>query len=958
MGIPSPTLRHLLPSTVRNPFLQFTPDDLLLHTVNGRVQKTHLHAGRTVTLPFEATRNLLCLSFQGQLLLTLDQASRVALFNAPFLRPFARISLQFSASSAALSPCAKMAAFIGERLEVWHVPPISAPIFSAWRKLSEQVPPGTTASGVLAWSPDSTRLAIGLSSGLVVVYTPAHPRTPGVSVKPLILHGHRAPIIAIRFVGSRGFVTLSTDGALFCWRLRFNDQLDNYKPVPYAYAINQKARNPARRLFIVPLSAKLASRHFVKSTGAKRIYSADVADPLLVVGMSNGVFALYELPDHMTHEDSAFDEGLFELGNLASNNSKRLDNSNPDETASLKSLQGDQLGSDGKGESKDGKDDGDDGDSDDQGQRSRIGFTEITLLHTLSASGGAINRIAFSSKGDWIALASAHAGQIVVWDWRAETHVLKQQAHTHVVSAVAFSPDGRAIATGSKDGRVKLWALQTGFCIATFTNHESEVTAVTFVANDVIVSASLDGTVRAFDIRRYRNFRVMVGPPPIRKFTCVSSDSAGELIAGGCSETFEIIVWSLRTGQILEVLNGHKGPVSGISFRSNRGTLASSSWDRSVRLWDMYERKGSCEVLEHNKEVLDVTFRPDGKELASCTAAGEIVMWNAESADVTGTIDGARDAAPGRQRKSRTVAPEKGQFQSLCYSADGRFLIAGAASKHMCFYYVAEGSRPSLIRKVSVTHNQSFDGLLSKLNSKNLTDSGHVLQEVEDDDEMSLEYGQARIAMRKSLPGAAALEQELRKELVAAEVFSVRACATGGLWAAVTPEGVLVYGDGGIGDVSDAAFDPTHLDVDVTPAAAKKAANAGDYGKALTIALRLNLRECLNEIVESVPSEVIHVVIDGMSVTYFAKLAALLAWRLEHSPFIELNLRWAKSLLLIHGERSTSSAPIAASAVTAVRALQRACNVYAKKLTAIADSNEYMLAYLACSTHRSTMNDE
>lgn len=935
MGVPTPTLRHLLPSTLHNPCLQFTPDDALIQAVNARLQKIDIHAGRTLTLPTEATRHLISLSFEKNILLTLDHASRLSLFAPPFVRPSARLSLSFRALSAALSPCATFAAFAGDRLEVWRLPTHPVPTFAPWQKLSEFAPAAVTSSAVLAWSLDSTRLAVGLSSGLVVVYTPAHPRTPGVAVKPLTLHGHRAPIVAVRFIASRGLVTLSQDGALFCWRLRFNDLCPDYNPQRYPFLSKNPHRNPARKQFIVPLSAKLASRHFVKSTGAKRIYCADVADPLLVVGMSNGVFALYELPDHMTREDQTFDDGLFEIGDLAI--LKRVNETNgskpPRDLKKQKSAATTNAG------------EASDSDDDDQ-EKQTIGFTELTLLHTLSVSGGAITRIAFSSKGDWIALASAHAGQVVVWDWRAETHVLKQQAHTNIVDAVAFSPDGRAVVTGSKDGRIKLWSVQTGFCITTFSSHRAEVTALTFVANDTIASASIDGTVRAFDIRRYRNFRIMVGPPPVRKFVCIASDAAGDLIAAGCSDTFEIVVWSLRTGQVVELLNGHTGPVSGVSFRPNRGTLASSSWDNTIRLWDMYERKGSCEVLEHNKEVLDVTYRPDGRELAGCTAAGEIVMWDAESANVAGTVDGARDAAPGRQRQSRTVAPDKGYFQSISYSADGRFLIAGATSKHMCFYYVADGSRPTLIHKVCVTQNQSFDGLNAKLNTKNLTDSGHVVQEVDDVDESALDYGRIRIAKQKSVPGSAALEEQQRKQTVAVEIRCVRACATGAAWAAVTPEGVLVYGEAGVDETSDAMFDPTHLDVDVTPAAAVDAIQKGEYVKGLTLALRLNLRDCLNEVVEGIPLNAMHLVVESISVAYFPKLATLLAWRLENSRFLEVNLRWAKSLLLAHGQRASANSAQSCHAVTSIRALQRACSTHAKRLTSVADRNEYMLDYL------------
>ena len=72
----------------------------------------------------------------------------------------------------------------------------------------------------------------------------------------------------------------------------------------------------------------------------------------------------------------------------------------------------------------------------------------------LSMSRQSINAAAFSPRGDWIALGCASLGQLLVWEWRSESYVLKQQGHAYDVSAVAFSPDGSYIATGADDNKV------------------------------------------------------------------------------------------------------------------------------------------------------------------------------------------------------------------------------------------------------------------------------------------------------------------------------------------------------------------------------------------------------------------------------------------------------------------------------------------------------------------------
>lgn len=80
---------------------------------------------------------------------------------------------------------------------------------------------------------------------------------------------------------------------------------------------------------------------------------------------------------------------------------------------------------------------------------------------------------------------------------------MKQQGHSNNMSCIAYSTDGQLIATGGEDGKVKLWNISSGFCFVTFNEHTAPVTCLAFSGNKkFVVSASLDGTVRAFDTLR------------------------------------------------------------------------------------------------------------------------------------------------------------------------------------------------------------------------------------------------------------------------------------------------------------------------------------------------------------------------------------------------------------------------------------------------------------------------
>lgn len=552
-------------------------------------------------------------------------------------------------------------------------------------------------------------------------------------------------------------------------------------------------------------------------------------------------------------------------------------------------------------------------------------------IHTLSVTQNALETVAVNASGEWLALASAKLGQLLVWEWRSETYVLKQQGHYFDLNTVAYSPDGRLLATGADDAKLKLWDTQSGFCYVTFTEHAAPVTGVAFTPNgQAVVSASLDGTVRAFDLNRYKNFRVLTTPEPVQLLS-LALDPSGQIVCAGSLDPFNVYVWSLQTGRLTDVLSGHTGPVTSLAFSpagaQGEPMLASGSWDHTVRLWNVYASKGVGEPLAHSTDVLAVAFRPDGRQLCSATLNGALNVWNVADAEQVATIDGSRDIAGGRRdgdKISAAAGAASRHFTSVCYSADGACVLAGGRSKFVCIY---ETSQQLLLKKFQLSHNLSLDGVLDRLNSRNLTASGLSRKELDahvDDAEASgVSAGGDLVGASRAVdPGSRRQQMEVLSKAV---VFA----PTGRAWAAATTEGLLIYALD-----ESLTFDPFELDEDVTPAAIVRALQRREFARGLLMALHLNEEPLMEKCLEATPVTDVALVAQSLQgEVYVKRLLALLAKRLDASPHLEFYLQWSLALLHAHGSKmredsTTFLATLRALQKSLARHLHDLANVY------------------------------
>ncbi|KAL2919776.1 U3 snoRNP protein [Polyrhizophydium stewartii] len=558
---------------------------------------------------------------------------------------------------------------------------------------------------------------------------------------------------------------------------------------------------------------------------------------------------------------------------------------------------------------------------------------DFTNIHTLSISQKKINTVAVNASGEWLAFGSSKLGQLLVWEWQSESYVLKQQGHQHDMNCIAYSPDGQFIATGGDDGKVKLWNTQTGFCFVTFAEHSGSIVAVEFARRgQVVFSASIDGTVRAFDLVRYRNFRTFTSPTPVQ-FSALAVEPSGELVCAGSMDSFEIYVWSVQTGRLLDILPGHEGPISGLCFSPLDGVLASSSWDKTVRVWNIFARDKQSEMLDHQSEVLALAYTPDGRHIAASTLNGQICIWNMDLAKQESAIEGRKDIAGGRSSTDRTTAANASgdkHFTSICFTADGSGIIAGGNSKYVCIYDVAS---LALLKRFQISHNLSLDGMLEMLNSKNMTEAGPM-----DLIDQSAELSDLEDRLDRSLPGVQSGDKSLRQTRPQARTKGVRFAPTGRSWAAASTEGLLVY------SLDDRiVFDPFDLEMDITPDAVRETLAAQDYTRALVMALRLGEQPPVQAVYMATPTRDVPLVVRGIPTKYLDRLMRFLVVFMDASPRLEFHLEWCTAVAKFHGRYLHDHASVFAAPL---RALAKALAKAIDDLGAVCAGNKYLAAYL------------
>jgi len=342
-----------------------------------------------------------------------------------------------------------------------------------------------------------------------------------------------------------------------------------------------------------------------------------------------------------------------------------------------------------------------------------------------------VNAVAFSPDGKFALLGSGDFYSVgtmpmmkvdnaaLLFEISSGKQVMSFVGHKDDVNAVAFSPDGKYVLTGSGDNwfnintdiSCRLWDAKTGKELKTFHGHTDKINSVAFSPDGkLIVTGSKDGTAKIWDIATGKEMLSVKDDDNLITSATFSPD--GKTIATGSMIIIindtknyhgnEVKLWDATSGKLIKSLKGHTFCIKSVAFSKDGKSIISGGYDMVAKLWDVETGKEIKTFRGYSHRVTSVAVSPDGR--FALVGSGEML-----------TLENTLKLWDLRTGKQAINFPGKiGMISSVYFSSDGKQAMSGSWDKKARLWDIKTGKEIS-----------SFSGHTNRVNSVALSPDGN-----------------------------------------------------------------------------------------------------------------------------------------------------------------------------------------------------------------------------------------
>lgn len=257
-----------------------------------------------------------------------------------------------------------------------------------------------------------------------------------------------------------------------------------------------------------------------------------------------------------------------------------------------------------------------------------------SCLHTLARHSSWVSAVAFNPQLRLLASGGLD-DTIHLWDLKTGRLMRSLKGHSKGINDLSFHPRGQLLVSCSDDNTIRIWQITTGQTVHVMRGHHHDITSLAVGRRgQLLISGSEDRTLGVWNLDQGSFTKWLSGNAGMIRCVAITPDEK-RVVSGGFDN--KIRVWDLASGKVERLLQGHLNSVNDLAISTDGRLLASAGKDRCVKLWSLQSGNLLHNLRGHTREVNAIAIHPDRQSVVSASSDGSIKIWNTKTGEEQAT---------------------------------------------------------------------------------------------------------------------------------------------------------------------------------------------------------------------------------------------------------------------------------------------------------------------------------